>query len=536
VPAPETFGNPVSLSSLPPTPQQRGIVYAVAAVLFAAFGITAPFADAQLPSFVSFNPSVEAMIFVNDLVTSILLFSQYSINRSRAILALATGYFYTALIVIPHALTFPGAFTGLLAAAGPQTSAWLYYFWTAGTPMAVIVYALLSNADGTSSANEGSTRSVIGWSVALVIGLVVGITWIATAGHQLLPSLMSDDHYSNAVVYIINPLAVLIAAIALALLWSRRRSVLDYWLMLVMLSLILNYVIAAFLARQRYSLGFYASRGFTLVTSMLVLGLLLREMTNLYTRLARSNMMLERERDNKLINVEAIMAAIAHEVRQPLTAIAANSRAAQRFLKRSPPDHDEVKAALDRIASDSYRTNEVFTGIRALFRRGDHEQQLVDINEIILSVIQLMRGEFEARGIEIRSELTSELPVIDGHRSQLQEVILNLIRNAIEAMDTMVDRNRVLHVTTKLRDRDAITVEVQDSGPGIDPNQIDGIFTAFTTTKSQGTGLGLAICRMIIEHHGGHLTASSDGRTGASFQFVLPTNRTEAIEDNIQSQ
>jgi signal transduction histidine kinase len=114
----------------------------------------------------------------------------------------------------------------------------------------------------------------------------------------------------------------------------------------------------------------------------------------------------------------------------------------------------------------------------------------------------------------------------------LQEVILNLVRNAIEAMDTMVDRNRVLHVTTKLRDRDAITVEVQDSGPGIDPNRIDGIFTAFTTTKSQGTGLGLAICRMIIQHHGGQLTASSDGKNGASFQFVLPTKRTEAINDN----
>ena len=529
--APQTFDNPISLSSLPPTSRQRWIVCAVAAALFAAFGITAPFADAQLPSFVSFNPTVEAMVFVNDLVTSILLFSQYSISRSRAVLALAIGYFYTALIVIPHALAFPGAFTGLLA-AGPQTSAWLYYFWTAGTPIAVIVYALLNNADSPSSANEKLTGSAIDWSVALVIGLVVGITWITTVGQQLLPSLMSDDYYSNAVVYILNPLAILIATIALALLWFRRRSVLDYWLMLVMLSLILNYVIAAFLARQRYSLGFYASRGFTLATSMLVLSLLLREMTNLYTRLARSNMMLERERDNKLINVEAIMATIAHEVRQPLTAIAANSRAAQRFLKRLPPDLDEVEAALGRIASDSYRTNEVFNGIRALFRAKDHEQQLVDINGIILSVLQLMRSEFKTGGIEIRSALASELPLIVGHRSQLQEVILNLVRNAIEAMDTMVDRNRVLHLTTKLRDRDAISVEVQDSGPGIDPNRIDGLFTAFTTTKSQGTGLGLAICRMIIQHHGGQLTASSDGKNGASFQFVLPTKRPEAINDN----
>src|SRR5262249_10235230 len=159
--------------------------------------------------------------------------------RSRAILALAIGYLYTALIVIPHILALPGAFTGLLA-AGPQTSAWLYYFWTAGTPVAVIVYALSSDADRTSSAGDGSSRSAIVWSVALTIGLVSALTWITTAGHQFLPPLVSADHYSYTVVYVANPLAILIAAVALVLLWFRRRSVLDYWLILVMFSLILN--------------------------------------------------------------------------------------------------------------------------------------------------------------------------------------------------------------------------------------------------------------------------------------------------------
>jgi len=461
------------------------------------------------------------MVFVNDLVTSILLFSQYSISSSRAVLALAIGYLYTALIVIPHALAMPGAFTGLLA-AGPQTSAWLYYFWTAGTPIAVIVYALLSNADGMSSPNETSTQSAIGWSVALVISLVVGITWITTAGHQFLPSLISDDHYSNAVVYILNPLAILIATIALALLWSRRRSVLDYWLMLVVLSLILNYVIAAFLARQRYSLGFYASRGFTLITSMLVLGLFLREMTNLYTRLARSNLLLERERDNKLMNVQAVMAAIAHEIRQPLAAIVVNGSAALRFLAKVPPDQDEVRAALQRMVTDGRRTSEVFDGLRALFRKADQATQPIDVNKIIFGVLQSLRGELKHRGVELRSELSAKLPLVDGHGSQLEEVIFNLVRNAIEAMETTTDRSRVLRVNSEPRADDTIAVAVQDSGPGIDPKRIDGIFNAFITTKSQGTGLGLAICRMIIQHHGGTLAASSDGKSGASFQFVLP--------------
>ena len=118
----------------------------------------------------------------------------------------------------------------------------------------------------------------------------------------------------------------------------------------------------------------------------------------------------------------------------------------------------------------------------------------------------------------------TELPaLVDGHRGQLREVILNLVNNALEAMDATTDRSRVLRVTTQLHGRDAIAVTVEDSGPGIDPQKLDGIFTAFLTTKSQGMGLGLAICSMIVEQHGGQLTASSDGKSGALFQFVLPT-------------
>src|SRR5262249_6501338 len=152
----------------------------------------------------------------------------------------------------------------------------------AGTPIAVIVYTLLSSKDVAGRASQGSARVAIAWSVVLVFGLVVGATLATTAGNRWLPPLVADNRYTAATIYLANPLAILIAGIALVLLWSRRRSVLDYWLLLVLLSLILNFLVAAFFAGQRYSLGFYASRGFTLFTSVLVLGLLLNEMTNLY--------------------------------------------------------------------------------------------------------------------------------------------------------------------------------------------------------------------------------------------------------------
>jgi signal transduction histidine kinase len=238
--------------------------------------------------------------------------------------------------------------------------------------------------------------------------------------------------------------------------------------------------------------------------------------------LAQSNTMLERERDNKLTNAQAVTAAIAHEVRQPLAAISANGRAAVRFLNKTPPDMEEVRAALNRMISDIHRTSGVFDGIRALFGKSDQKRLQVNVNEIILGVLQSAGKELRDHGVEARLELATELPLVDSNGRQLEEVIFNLVHNATEAMKATTDRDRLLRVKTALNGHDAITVAVQDSGPGIDPKHIDGIFGAFFTTKSHGMGLGLAMCRMIIERHGGQLTASSDGKNGSLFQFVLP--------------
>jgi signal transduction histidine kinase len=233
---------------------------------------------------------------------------------------------------------------------------------------------------------------------------------------------------------------------------------------------------------------------------------------------------LERERDNKLTNVEAIMAAIAHEVRQPLMAIVINGSAARRFLARVPADIDEATANLNRIINDCRRASEVFDSILTLFRREDQERQAIDVNEIALEVLQSSRGELAEHRVITRTELASELPLISGHRRQLQQVISNLVQNAIEAMDNTTDRDRVLRLRTSLHNRDAII--------GVDPKQLGSIFDAFFTTKSHGIGLGLAICRMIVERHGGQLTAASDGNNGARFQFVLPTEFTDAAHAN----
>jgi signal transduction histidine kinase len=217
-------------------------------------------------------------------------------------------------------------------------------------------------------------------------------------------------------------------------------------------------------------------------------------------------------------------------VRQPLAAIATNGGAALRFLAKSPPNFAEVQGAVERIIRDCHRTSEVFNGIRALFREVDQGRLPVDVNEAILDVLQSLDGELKSHRVAVRREFAADLPPVEGHRNQLQQVITNLVNNAIEAMNATAVRNRVLQVRTQRRDGGTVAVEVQDSGPGIDPKQIDSIFGAFFTTKPQGMGLGLAICRLIIEHHGGRLTASSDGKTGALFQFVLPADTAASQE------
>ena len=174
------------------------------------------------------------------------------------------------------------------------------------------------------------------------------------------------------------------------------------------------------------------------------------------------------------------------------------------------------------MIEDCHRTSAVFDSIRALFASRDQRMQSVNLNAIILEVLQSLRGELEDRGVAVRPELMAEVPLVDGHRTQLREVVTNLVHNAVEAMDATTDRARVLKVRTELHRRDAIRVTIEDSGPGIAQKQLNRMFDAFVSTKATGMGLGLAICKMIIQRHGGDISALSDGRSGTTMQFVLP--------------
>jgi signal transduction histidine kinase len=249
---------------------------------------------------------------------------------------------------------------------------------------------------------------------------------------------------------------------------------------------------------------------------------LLNELRQRTDELGRSVADLQRERDNKLMNLEAMAASIGHEVRQPLAGISSNGGAALRFLGHTPPNIEEARLALQRMVKDSHRASQVFDNIRTLFGKADQGHEPIDVNELALGVLQALREELKDHRITTQAELTSQLPFVMGHRGQLQEVFINLVHNAIEAMDAVDGDDRILRVRAERHGGNAIIVAVEDSGPGINPQQLKTIFDAFITTKPNGLGLGLAICRLIIERHKGQLSVAPAEPRGSAFRIVLP--------------
>ena len=225
---------------------------------------------------------------------------------------------------------------------------------------------------------------------------------------------------------------------------------------------------------------------------------------------------------NRVATMGQLTASIAHEVSQPIAATIISAQAALRWLGAEPPALEEVRQALDRIVKNGSRAGEVIDRIRALIKKAPPRKDRLDINEAIREVIELTRGEAVKNSVSVQTDLADGLPLIEGDRVQLQQVILNLIINAVQAMSGASEGPRELLISTERAEPNGVLVAVQDSGPGIAPETLERLFEAFYTTKAGGLGLGLSICRSIIEAHGGRLWASANVPHGAIFHFTVP--------------
>jgi PAS domain S-box-containing protein len=235
-----------------------------------------------------------------------------------------------------------------------------------------------------------------------------------------------------------------------------------------------------------------------------------------------------REAQTELVHVSRVMtmgeltASIAHEVNQPLAAVVTNANACLRWLAGAIPNLDEARQAIERIIRDGNRASDVIGRIRALVKKSSAEKASLDMNEVIQEIVGLIQSEIEKNSASVGLELAADLPRVVGDRVQLQQVILNLVMNGLEAMSAVTDRSRELIIRTKQADIDKVLIAVQDSGMGLQAESLDHLFRAFFTTKAKGMGMGLAISRSIVENHGGRLWAEANCAGGATFQFTLP--------------
>jgi len=227
-------------------------------------------------------------------------------------------------------------------------------------------------------------------------------------------------------------------------------------------------------------------------------------------------------RVSRVTTMGELTASLAHEVNQPIAAAVTNANTCLRWLTREQPDVEEARAAAMRIVKDGTRAAEIIKRTRLLFKKGTPQRESVDVNEVVREMIVLLRSEAARYNISVRTELAADLPRVMGDRVQLQQVLMNLIVNGIDAMKE-IDGARELAVKSQRTEKEEVLVSVSDTGVGLPPQQADQIFNAFFTTKPHGTGMGLRISRSIVEAHGGRLWAADNPPRGASFHFALPT-------------
>lgn len=523
----------VFLSAVPASTRERRFAALVVLLSFAFFLLAAPLAKVKLTEVWAFIPSYQAALLVTDLITAILLFAQFGILRSPALLILAGGYLFCALMTVPHALSFPRLFApqGLLG-AGPQTTAWLYMIWHAGFPVAVIGYAVLRN-----SRRIRRPGLAVAFTCLTVLAVVLGAALLTTIGEALLPVIMRGDGYTP-LLPIITIAVWSLSLGALIVLWKRQPySVLDLWLIVVMAAWLFDIALSALLNAGRFDLGFYLGRLYGLMAATLVLLVLLIETGAVYARLARS---FEAERDaqdrqldevrSELIHVSRLtelgqmVSGLAHEVNQPLTAVGSYMRAGRRLLQAG--DAAKADEALQKAADQVTRASQVIQRLRQFVKKADNQQSAEDIRRVVEEAAALALLGSDGRGVRLEMDLAANTSLVLIDKVQIQQVLLNLIRNAVEAMHAS-PRRELLIRTSIAADR-MVEVSVADSGPGLAQDVRERLFQPFVTTKAAGMGVGLSICRGIVEAHGGRMWLADKAEGGADFHFTLPVAGSDA--------
>lgn len=513
----------LGLFDTPPDRSEVRIGLAIVALTYIALLAAVPTYDFHVGQIPGFIPTTSAILLMCDTITAAILYAQAGVFRSRALTVLASGYLFSGLLFIPYALTYPGAFSpnGLLGAK-LNTTGWIAVCWRVATPSAILLYALLKRADAAAGPVAERTPTRIPPGVLAAVALAGLVTLLTTVGHDLLPPFfVNHSEVIRSALVAVNIVVFSITIAALVALFRQEKSVLDLWLLVAMSAWLGQSLLNAFL-HSRFSLGAYIFFALSFLSNLIVMLALITESNRLYGRLALSTAARRRERESRLMSMDAVTAAISHEVGQPLAAVGLNTSAAVAWLTGVKPDVKKALTALQAVSDARQRTSDIIKSVRATFAKEPGRASEFNLNDLVLETMSLLDRELAASKVSLQLSLDQALPPILADRVQMQRVLVNLFINAIESLRAISDRHRQIAIRTGLTDSKDVLLQVSDSGAGIASEDMEHVFDAFFTTKETGTGLGLPLCRSIVEDHGGRLWASQGEPYGANFHLRLP--------------
>ncbi|MDF2234100.1 ATP-binding protein [Albimonas sp. CAU 1670] len=492
----------------------------VVGLLLVALLAVAPVATRPLPGTASLVLAYLVAVLLCQVLTAALLVGLHAAEPSRPVLPLAAGYLFAGLMIVPWALAFPDAFpeagieTRLNATATIAAAARL------GFPLCVLAYALWPR-DRPLRSRRAAVADIAVTFLAVACG-VAAFGWATLATDLPLPPFMRDATHIAPLWHVVPPTALALCAAAAAVLARRFGSLLDLWVIVALISLTIEILLLAYLSGgTRLTVGWWAGRLYGLFAAGAVLVALLIGTISLHARHAAAVLAERRARESRLTAVEGISAVVAHELRQPLSGVELSAAAGLRWLRRDPPNLEEVDAALTRIAAVSERAGQVVGAIRSAFRAEGGERVEVDVNAALTEALDRCRSEAAFDRVEVSRHLAPDLPPIRIDPLQLQLVLVNLLRNAIDAMRDVGGRRRALAASTAFEDG-RVTIAIRDTGAGLPPEARERLFSGFFTTKPEGMGVGLMFCRTLVETHGGRIWFEAGEPHGAAFHIAFP--------------